>query len=223
MFGKINCFHCNKRISKDFDFCPYCGRSLANPIKEREDYGLLGKNAASPAQFENQFNNMFSQPMLNKMLSSAMKMLEKELNQIPKDINSKTKPEMPLPSNFELFINGQKIPLNNQPINISQNKQIIQEKPKIKVNEEFLKRAAKLPRKEAKTKITRIENKVIFELATPGLLTLQNILINKLEDSIEIKAYTDDAVYFKTLPIKLNLLKYYLKEDKLFLEFQARN
>jgi len=91
-----------------------------------------------------------------------------------------------------------------------------------KVSEETLKKSVKLPRKEAKTKLMRTAERVIYELNTPGIESLNNVLVNKLENSIEIKAYTDNAVYFKTLSIKLPLMQYSIKDDKLVFEFKVQ-
>jgi hypothetical protein len=168
------------------------------------------------------------------MIGSAMKMIERELQKTTqeqaKSLSERRSPINPnMNDNFELFINGKKVKLPGEiagiqieeiPKNQNIKKEQTMKVPKI--SEEFLKRAAKLPRKEAKTKLTRTADKIVYELDTPGLESINNILVNKLEDSIEVKAYTQKAVYFKTIQIKLPLIKYAIKEDKLFLEFKTQ-
>lgn len=222
MFGSKKCPKCEKKITNDFEFCPYCGLSLRNPLKEREDFGILGTND-NVSDFERMFNGIMRPGMLDKMVSSILKNLENE-SRMQEDVSMRNSEAFPkMNSNFELFINGKKIPINQNSIQISGKRPEIQKPAPIKVDEEFIKKSAKLPRKEAKTRLTRLSNKLIYELDTPDLENLNAVLINKLEESLEIKAYTKKAVYYKNLPIKLPLVKYYLKEEKLFLEFQTKN
>jgi hypothetical protein len=227
MFGKRKCAHCNRKVEKDFDFCPYC----SNPLN-KEDYGLLGKDDGflNLNPFLGKSTGGIGNSFMEKMMSNAIKMIEKEIQNSSIEQNLRRKEVNPnIQSKFELFINGKRV---NLPGNISGlqieeipgNKitQKIPQKSRIpKVSEETLKNSAKLPRKEAKSHVTRTSNKVIYELETPGLVSLNNVLVNKLESSIEIKAYTEKAVYFKTLPVKLPLMQYSLKEDKIILEFKA--
>jgi len=232
MFGKKKCSRCNKKIDKNFDFCPFC----ANPIKNKNEYGLLGKS-----DDVNELNNMLGNRLMGGLgnsimdgvFKSAMKIVEKEmqnlhreemnLNKIQKSPNLKT--------NFELFVNGKKV---NLPGNIAgvqieempgttKSGAIKSPKQKMpKISNEILEKSAKLPRKEAKSRVSRTAEKVIYELETPNLSSLNNVLVNQLENSIEIKAYTDKVVYFKNIPIKLPLMQYSIKQDgKLILEFKA--
>lgn len=229
MFGKKKCSHCNKKVEKDFDYCPYCARSLKT---SKKDYGLLGKddhlNSVNPIP-NNELGGLLGSSFMEKIMSSAVKMIEKEMQKsaIQENEIRKTKVPRKLPSNFELFINGQRVnlPGNIEGIQIENMPKELSDKKKTskipKVSEETLEKSVKLPRKEAKSHLTRTSDKVVYELETPGLLSLNNVLVNKLENSIEVKAYTEKAVYFKTLPVKLPLMQYSLKEDKLILEFKA--
>ena len=230
MFGKKKCANCNKKIEKDFEYCPYCAKPL-----HKKDYGLLGKddhlsslNEAIPANLGGLLGSSF----MEKMMSSAFKMVEREMQKSVSQENEvrKTKINRALPSNFELLINGKKVNLpgniegiqiENMPGDLSMNGKAPVKARAPKVSEETFQKSSKLPRKEAKSHLTRTSDKVIYELETPGLLSLNHVLVNKLENSIEVKAYTDKAVYFKTLPVKLALMQYSLKEDKLVLEFKA--
>jgi len=236
MFGKKKCSRCEKKVNKKFEFCPYCGNPLDN---RREEYGLLGKTDdvnELDSIFNYGFSSNFGNAFFNKIFGSAMKMLEKEIQKIEKeDFTTKLPKEPKVKTNFELFINGKRVPLPENLAGIqieripaykqTSPKKPIQKKTKLpKISEEILQKSAKLPRKEAKAHLTRTADKVIYELETPGLNKLENIIINKLENSIEIKAFTDKAVFSKTLPIKLPLMQYSINpsEGKLILEFKAQ-
>jgi hypothetical protein len=167
---------------------------------------------------------------MEKMFGNVFKMLEKEMRQLNEDeskINKIQNSGIPMRTNFQLFINGKRVNLPEFQSHIQGNNANQEHSKKntpelSKIPEETLKKSSKLPRKEAKSKVQRFKDKVIYELETPGLNKIQNVLVNKLEDSIEIKVYTDKAVYIKTLPIKMPLAKYsIIPEEKLILEFRA--
>ena len=218
---KRKCPNCEKKVSRNFDFCPYC----SIPLKDKKDYGLLGKHDG----LENGFERIMSKPLgisdsiIDKMLGGAMRMLRKELEEMSRE-TVRTRPARK--TKFQLYINGRKIPISEDMYENSpqQNtkRQRLRENKKSEISEETIAKAANLPRKETQTRLTRTANKIIYELNAPGLESLDNILINKLEESLEIKIYTNKAVYYKNLPIKLPLARYYTKEQKLFLEFKAQ-
>lgn len=228
MFNK-KCSNCEKKIQRDFDFCPYCG----NPIKNKEDYGLLGKtdeiSMNNEARAPKSMNNHLLDRLIGSAFSTAIKMVEREMKNTEKQ---------EIPNNLQLYINGKKINLANPINNIQQapkkqeDKEIEQEfdeegnpvkiiKKVPKISEETLKKSVSLPRKEAKTKLTRLKDKIIYELDTPGINSINNVVINKLEQSLEVKVYTEKAVFIKNIQIKLPLISYSIKSDKLFLEFKG--
>lgn len=240
MFKK-RCSRCNNKVDRSFDYCPHC----ANPMKnKREEYGLLGKSD-NLGELNNEFNSPIigsgiGNSLFEKMFTSAMKMVEKELQKaqieegkIKQENNIKPNPQnQHIHSNFELFINGKKV---NLPSNIAgiQIEQMPQGNHTAKANsnkkakapvisEELLAKSSKLPRKEAKTRLARTADRVIYELDTPGIESLNNVLVNQLENSIEVKVYTDKVVFFKTLQVKLPLMQYSIKENLLILEFKAQ-
>lgn len=211
MFEK-KCRNCNERVSRKFEFCPYCGNSLS----KKEDYGMLGNNDNINMNPE----GIFGSPMFNKIFSSAIKMLEKELTKEMKEIDSMSKPKNMLHTNFELYINGKKIDLGN-PVKILPQKHIAKQKIS-SPSQEIIEKSKMLPRKEAKTELKRYGNSITYELEVPGVKSLEQVLVTKLEASFEIKAFAENCVYIKNLPIKLTLVKYYLKNGILSLEFQGK-
>lgn len=216
MFKKKICKNCNKKISDKFSFCPNCGRSIN---ENKENYGMLGRNDNLNDPFEELSKNMFggiSGKMFNKMLGGAMKMLEKEMQKSMKPENMKT--------NFELYINGKKIPAEN----IKITKKPISVKPEKKqthqniFSEENLKKFSSLPKKEPSANVRRLSDKVVYEIEVPGVKSIQDILINKLENSIEIKAIAKNTAYKKILQVDLPLKRYKLDKEKLVLELGVK-
>jgi hypothetical protein len=218
MFKKQTCKGCKEKISKKFDYCPYCG-APTNSSKNK-DWGMLGKNDIED-EFDSLSNQMFgglSGKMFNKMLGGAMKMLEKELQ---KSMNQ----EPSLKTNFELYVNGKKI----SPENIKITQKPAQEKPaEVKISKNiFSKEATKkfleLPKKEPSTNIRRLSNKVIYEIDVPGVNSIKDISIIQLENSIEIKAVSKDKAYKKIIPIDLPLKGYKLDNGKIVLELEFKS
>ena len=100
---------------------------------------------------------------------------------------------------------------NQQPIKITNT-----------ISKEKLKRFSELPKTEPKSKIKRLSNKIIYELIVPGVDNIEDVLINQLENSVEIKALSKDKVYSKNLNINLPILRYHLVKDNLIIEMQAK-
>jgi len=220
MFSKkIKCKKCNEKISEKYSYCPICG----NPTEQtQEDYGILGKNDfADP--FEEMSKNMLggiSGKMFNKMLGGAMKMLEKEMQKNMQ--NTATQPK----TNFELYINGKRI----SPEHIKVTRKEIPTKEVTKkitasnmFDQEKIKEFSKLPKKEPSANIRRLSNRVIYELDVPGVNSVKDISIIKLENSIEIKAIAKDIAYQKVIAIDLPLKKYKLEKEKLILELGVKD
>ena len=94
----------------------------------------------------------------------------------------------------------------------------IKEMPSKIFSMENQKKVGKLPKKEPRTNIKRFSDKVIYEIEIPGVESIEDVSIVKLESSIEIKAITKDKVYFKLIPIGLPITNYNLEKGKLVLE-----
>ncbi len=243
MFKK-KCKKCNYEISRKFKFCPSCGSSTKKT--NEKDYGLLGLDD------EEKQNNLlpelgaFGGNMLNKMLGSAMRMLEKEMQ---KEMNGNLRNQKNLEdienqprvkSHLQLYINGKKVDLGEmQPgqikrINVNKlgNRPVQpiqgildQEAPTSKLpmpDEELLIKSSKLPRQEAKHRLKRLSNKISYEIDAPGIKSLDQILINKLEEGVEVRLFTKDKVLTKNINLSLPLTAYSLRKQKLFLEFQTK-
>lgn len=232
MFGKKPCPSCSKKIEGKYSFCPYCG----NPVgKSADEYGMLGTNdimQQNSGLFDSFFSGMGS-GMLNKMLGSTMKMLEKELE---KEMKSQKKGgdskefSNPQRTNFEIIINGKRV----NPENIRFSQRIIPHSGKAQkaakplkksasMSAESIKKMSKMPRQEPSTSIRRFSNKVIYEIEIPGVKSIEDISITKLENSIEVKALANDKAYSKLIPINLPILNYELSDGKLTLELDAKN
>jgi len=207
MFGKKNCKKCYEKINSKYNFCPKCGIQIKK--YNEDDWGMLGKNDfIEEKDFNNNFLDGFSEKMINSMIGSVMKMLEKEMKNIQ---------EKQPKTNFKLMINGKEF--------VFDKKNTVEKKEPSMKRMEFeegkLKDFIKLPKMEPKTNLKRIGDKIIYEIEIPEVKSMNNIIINKLENSIEIKALGKKKAYVKIIPVSLPVLNQKLFEGKLILELNG--
>lgn len=228
MFKK-KCPRCNRKIDRDFDFCPYCGNNLGRE-RDEKDFGFLGKDDFIGTNLN--FNDAgFNLPLgFDKIISGLMNQIDGQMGQLDKEIGKN-----PVKKTPEIKSNAISISISTgtgkQPeIKISgfgpEFEQIKQEiEPEIKVrnslSDDKAKEIAKLPREEAVTNVRRLSSKIIYEIELPGVSSLKDVLINKLENSTEIKAFSKNKVYVKLIPLT-QLLNYKLNQGKLILEFKTK-
>ncbi|MBU2496838.1 MAG: hypothetical protein KJ767_02160, partial [Nanoarchaeota archaeon] len=89
-----------------------------------------------------------------------------------------------------------------------------------KVSKEDAERYSKLPRKEAETNVKRLSDGIIYEISMPDVSDIKDIFINKLHNSIEVKAFGKDTAYLKLIPVDLDIKRSYFKDGKLILELK---
>jgi hypothetical protein len=89
------------------------------------------------------------------------------------------------------------------------------------ISEDEINRRRKLPREEAKSNVRRLSDRIIYEVYMPEVKSKEDILITKLEDSVEIRAYSKKKCFFKNIPLKDDIIDYYLQNDILFVELKG--
>lgn len=207
MTKRKKCANCGKKIKGNYNFCPNCGFPLK--INEK-DWGLLGKKEIKEqTPIKPELFSGFGSGMLNKMIGNAMKLIEKEMQKGPQ--------KNPFPnSKLKIMINGKEI----KPIQQNPEKKNTKFLP-IEFSKENLKKWSKLNKKEPASNLKRLDDKVQYELEIPGVESIKDISIIKLENSLEVKAIGKNTAYTKTIPINLPLKKYSLLKGKLTLELDA--
>ena len=225
MFRKNQCRKCKRKIDEKYSFCPYCGYKNESDSDEN-DWGMLGKDDFMPLTDEIKlplgFNTLF-----NSLMKNLSKEFEEQLNTnyFGGDKKPKKTEKGGVSISISTFGNGQpKIkvtPLGNNPKLKSEK---THEKFKqTNFTKENIKKFANLKKEEPKTEIRRLSNKVIYEIELPGVKSMEDISILKLENGIEIKAISKNKAYVKTIPINLPIEGYNLSEEKLILELGIKN
>jgi len=221
---KKTCRRCGSKSSSRYEFCPYCGSTLDENARKEEADNLFDSDFLMP-----KMNVGFPINSLFKMLDSQMKTLDKEMR---KGFDEK---QNPIKNGISISISS----TGGQPIikvrNLGQGQggemQAVPrnaegERPmrmkKINMSEEEAERISKLPKEEPGTSVRRLSNKVIYEIDLPGVKE-NDIIINRLQNSIEIKAFTKNKAFFKLIPVNLPITNYSLKKGKLILELKPEN
>lgn len=232
MFSK-KCQRCNRKIKKDFEFCPYCGLDFRGEkrMKKQQDFGMLG---SEDSLFNETIPNMNTNlPFgFNGLFNSLLKEVDKQFRELDKEIVNKQTAEktrrIPNSNGISISIStasGKQPEIKVETFGKEFNK-INKEKeiriPKTEITEEQARKVSKLPKKEAETQVRRLSNKVVYEISLPGINNLKDIVINKLENSVEIKAFSEKTAYFKLLPVNLPITNYSLKDSKLTIEFSPQ-
>ncbi len=213
MLHKKRCPNCEEKIKSNYDYCPTCGYNLGN---SKRSNGLLGKNNLIDKEMPSIMNKI-SGGILNKMLGGTMKMLEKEMQKSFQE--NQNQPN----TKIRLMVNGKEItPIINSTQPRKQKENIPTKTLPINFSAESLKKFKKLNKKEPKTQVRRIGDKLTYELDVPGVESIKDISIIKIEKGIEVKAIAKNKAYEKTISIDLPLLKYILSEGKISLELDAK-
>jgi len=204
------CGNCSSKTSEKFSYCPYCGNPLIDEEKHVKDYGLLGANEEFLETESQSFNFGITDKIIGSLMNGLIKNLGKQFRQFDKK-SEKTE--------ISGFPNGIKIRIG--PVPAAQKKTAQKSMRHNDISEKQLEKMSSLPREKAETKVKRLNDKIIYELDTPGIESPQDVFVSKLESGYEIKAIGNKKIYVNSLPVNLPLKKVSLGDGKLFVEFLA--
>ena len=147
---------------------------------------------------------------MNKIVNSLVKQLEGQLG------------------NMDLG-NGQGIPKGVK-IQIARGPnmgQIVRQVPERKkenipvVSTEENERRMRLPKVEGISKVKRLANTIIYEIEAPGIRKRDDVVLTELATGLEIKAYSRDKCYVKFIPLKVEVVEYYVEKEKVVVEIKG--
>ena len=177
MFKK-RCKNCNEKIDKSYSYCPSCGFDLRNS-NSFEDWGLLGKDDSNPLLKEMRFSKG-----IDTLFKSLLKGLDGKSQSNPGKKNMlDSKKGIGISINISTNNNNlPKIVLSSFEdrggTNLDEEPELLEKRPKQK----NLKNFSNLPKEEPLTNIRRLTDKVLYEINLPGVTSLNDISINKLEN-----------------------------------------
>jgi HSP20 family molecular chaperone IbpA len=202
MFNKKRCRNCGNNVKDDWRFCPYCGEYLKKDIFERflpfKHFEEIEKEIDEELKrLDKMFKISFDIP--------KAKIKPKEFSGISITIKTETgkKPKI----DVKTFGEYKKLePEIRKKLMVYEGGEEKVKPPKIT--------------EEPETEITKNKNKQIIKIKLPGVKSINDIEIKKLEQSIEIKAFAGDKLYFKLLPIIGTITKKEFKDETLLLEIE---
>ena len=199
---KRKCPSCAEKVERKFNFCPYCGESF-KARAEKSDFGMLGRDDSG--------GGMRVEPKLpfgmEKIMSSLVKQLEKSMG----DMNVEGMPK------------GVRI---NVVRGNPQMRQVVQEAPKkkvevVKISDEESERRMGLKKVEAESKVRRLADRIVYEIDAPGVVRKDDVVVTELATGLEIRAYSGDKCYVKFNPLKVELISYSVRSEKVFVEIRG--
>ena len=92
-----------------------------------------------------------------------------------------------------------------------------------KKSKENQKKFTNLEKHEPATNVRRLADRVIYEVEMPGVKSVSDISIKKLENSIELKAIARNKAYFKIIQVNFPVIDYSMENERLILELGTKS
>lgn len=196
MFEKKVCLNCGEKIKEGWEFCPHCGEEIEiEKPREKERITPFGSIFGDIDKEFERIDKMFGFDSF-KLPSLKMKPGMKG-GGVSITVQSGTGME----PKVEVKTYGEYKKLEPELKRKLGVKPAIEEVEEEKIEKK--KREVKLPKvtEEPETEIQTIGKKQIISIKLPDVESEDDIEIKKLEQSIEVKAFADDKVYFKVIPV----------------------
>lgn len=210
--NEATCPECRSNLNRKYSYCPFCGIPLIDPEEELREFGMLGKNKEFN---EDSFESMLAQGnlgMLDKIMNTLVQQLMKGVDSQFRELEKGEKTEV------RTFPNGVRISIGpsmrEKRTKNSQLKLVNKE-----ISEKQIEKMSRLPRTEAKTKVRRLSDKIIYELDASGIESKNDVFVSRLESGYEIKAIGKNKIYVNNFPVNLPLKNVSLKDNGLIIEF----
>lgn len=206
-------------MSKDFTYCPFCGTNVKD-VERRE------KEAREAREFEGLAAMSMAFPF-GKLFDELTKEFSREIDKMWEEEFAEPAAKKIRRRGISISISTEggepkvRVRTMGEPLQTAQAVQAVQARTRLPqriLSEEEVTKYAKLPRKEAETTVKRFSDKIVYEILLPNVERLENVFVNKLHNSIEIKAFGKDKAFFKLIPLDLNVKNYFLQNGKLILE-----
>lgn len=195
------CNRCDCKIDKDFKFCPWCGFDI-NQDREKNNFGMIGR--------EDSINSKIEMPGgFGNVINSLMKQVSKNMSVLNGDKGG-----------FKIQISSGGPVVRDNRIS-GEDKSVEKDETDIPVSDKERKRRNNLEYVSAESKVRRFSNAIVYEILAPGVKTKKDVVIGNLENGIEVRAYSSDKCYYKSIPLKVEVLSWYVKDEKVFVELKG--
>ena len=204
MFKK-KCPSCAKKIEKKFNYCPYCGVSF-KAGGDQMNFGMLGRND-SGEKVQEELKLPFG---MNKIMNSLVRQIEGQLGNV--DMGD----GQGLPRGIKIRVaHPRRADVRSQ---VSEVRQEL--KMPVVSNEENERRMG-LPKVEGESKVKRLSDTIIYEITAPGVKKKDDVVLTELASGLEIKAYSKNKCYVKFIPLKVEVVEYYVEKERVVVEIKG--
>ena len=205
---EVSCPKCKSEITEKYSFCPYCGLHLVNPEKELREFGMLGRSDIADDEIVRHALNS-NMSVTDRLLGSLMNSLLKNIDMQFREVETTEVKNTPNGVRIRVGIPVQQRKREQKVVNRA-------------LTEQQLTRMSSLPRTEAKTNVRRLADKVVYDLATQGIESPDDVFVSKTESGYEIKAIAKSKAYVNSVQVNLPLRGFSLHEKGLTVEFGLR-
>ena len=199
---KRKCPACARKIERKFSYCPYCGVGFKGR-SEKGDFGMLGIDD-SGEEVEVEQKLPFG---MEKIMNSLIGQLERQMN----NMNASEG----MPRGFQVRISRG-----------SPQGRVVQAFPEkkakgLKVSDEENERRMGLVKVDAKSRVRRLGDRIVYEIEAPGIRRKEDVVLTKLATGLEIKAYSDERCYVKFIPLTVEVIGYGVRGEKVVVELKS--
>ena len=167
-----------------------------------EDFGMLGADDGGEVQEE--LRLPFG---MEKIMGSLIKQLEKQLGSMDFEDGK-------MPKGIQIRVaRGPSLGVRNKGSGIRE--------AGVVVSREESDRRASLPKIEVESRVRRIGDSIIYEIEAPGVNRKDDVVLTDLATGLEIKAYSGDKCYVKFIPLKVQVVRWSVEREKVFVEIKG--
>jgi len=191
----MRCPGCGREIDRKWTYCPYCG------FRVKKDF------------FTSIFERVFQR--FNREFREIEKLMERDFEAL--DISQYFRPKHTRGFSIKIVSQTGKPPkitvrswgIPKQRLEQAVKQELKQKLPVVETTE------------EPKAEIRRTDSKVLVDLELPGVKSENDISVQELSQSVEVRALAGKKAYFKiiTKPPQFRLVKKSFSDGKLHLEF----
>jgi len=90
-----------------------------------------------------------------------------------------------------------------------------------KISAEEAERRMGLRKVKAESRVRRLADRIVYEIDAPGIRDKVDVVVTELATGLEIRAYSDDKCYVKFIPLKVEVIGYSVRSEKVFVELRG--
>lgn len=208
------CPKCGKKVERNWEFCSHCGTRLTRQVIQDPFSSIFQRMMEEFSEFDDIFSKDFEvfdmTPFFISPKRKGFSISIKQTDQGKPEISVRTFGDVDRKEIEKQIERGFGIKPGEPAEGV-----------KARTMEAEKKRPVPEVTEEPKTDVRRIDNRIVVEMNLPGVKSEEDVDILELSESVEVKGFAKNKVYFKILKIPrgFSVSRKEMKGDKLILEF----